>query len=253
MPIQNIHVNVTDVPRSVRFYRDLLGAVPVGEITDSRAVLDLVTATLELVRVPAETSTWSTDDLQRGFRHIGFKVTGLDALVRRLRAAGAVFHLDPLEAEGDVRITFFFDPDGTLLELVERDLRYTEVVDQDLVDAEYALGAPERPRFDHIALTVSDFPATRDHFGPFGFRHHGTILQRQDPRGFRIDYLKGGDTVLEVFTYEVSTAERTPQLSAPGYVAARLAGDPIGDPVIGDGPDGPIHADADGFTYTVGT
>ncbi|HEX2856319.1 MAG TPA: VOC family protein [Propionibacteriaceae bacterium] len=251
MPIENIQINVTDVPRSVAFYRDLLQAVPVGETSTDRAVLDVVTATLELVRVDPGASTWSTDDLQRGFRHIGFKVHGLDVLVERLRAAGTPFHLDPLEAEGDVRITFFFDPDGTLLELVERDLHYTEVVDEQLVEAEYALGTPERPRFDHIALTVGDFPATRDRYGSFGFRHHGTILQPQDPRGFRIDYLKGGDTVLEVFTYQAGTTARTPQPGVPGYVAARLAGGPSVDEVIGHGPDGPIHADADGFTYTV--
>ena len=250
MPIENIQINVTDVPRSVAFYRDLLDAVPVGEASTDRAVLDVVSATLELVRVDPGASTWSTDDQQCGFRHIGFKVHGLDGLVERLRAAGTLFHLDPIEAEGDVRLTFFYDPDGTHLELVERHLHYTEVVDQQLVDAEYALGTPDRPRFDHIALTVRDFPATRDHYGSFGFRHHGTILQ-PDPRGFRIDFLKDGDTVLEVFTFEAGTTARNPQIDVPGYVAARLAGGPTDDEVVGEGRDGAIHTDADGFTYTV--
>ncbi len=252
MPIQNIQLNVADVARSAAFYRDLIGARPVGEATEHRAVLDVVTATIELARAaPGAESTWSADDLQRGFRHIGFKVSGLDALADRLHRAGVPFHLEPLEAEGDVRITFFFDPDGTLLEFVERDLRYTTVVDEELVAAEYALGAPERPRFDHIALTVGDFAATKDHYRSFDFHHHGTILQPHDPRGFRIDYLKGGDTVLEVFTYDAQTTFRTPQLDVPGYVAARLAGTAAGDAVVGDGLDGPVYADADGFTYTV--
>ncbi|GAB3394285.1 hypothetical protein GCM10027568_24640 [Humibacter soli] len=252
MPIENIQLNVADVARSVEFYRDHLGAVPVGDATDERALLDVVTATIELVRTaPGAESTWSSDDLQRGFRHVGFKVDDLDALAGRLRDAGVPFHLDPLEAEGDVRITFFFDPDGTLLELVERDLNYHTVVDDELVAAEYALGTPERPRFDHIALTVGDFEATRDHYLPFGFRHHGTIRQPHDPRGFRIDYLKGGDTVLEVFTYETATTVPTPQTDAPGYVAARLAGAATGDVVVGEGTDGAIYADSDGFAYSV--
>jgi catechol 2,3-dioxygenase-like lactoylglutathione lyase family enzyme len=211
-----------------------------------------VTATIELVRVvPGVESTWLSDDLQRGFRHVGFKVSGLDAIAQRLRDAGVPFHLDPLEANGDVRITFFFDPDGTLLELVERDLKYSTVVDEELVAAEYALGVPERPRFDHIALTVDDIEGTKEHYGKFGFRHHGTIMQADDPRGFRIDYLKGGDTVLEVFTYRVDKTQRTPQTDVTGYVAARLAGQPVGDQAVGHGVDGTIYADTDGFTYTV--
>ena len=252
MPIKNIQLNVADVARSVEFYRDFIGAVPVAEPTADRALLDVVTATIELVRLESgAASTWEADDLQRGFRHIGFKVSGLDAIAERLHASHVPFHLEPLEAEGDVRITFFFDPDGTLLELVERDLRYNTVVDEELVAAEYALGVPERPRFDHVALTAADFEATKEHYGRFDFRHHGTILQPHDPRGFRIDYLKGGDTVLEVFTYEAGKSSRVPQTEAPGYVAAQLVGESIGDAVAGDSADGTVYADADGFTYTV--
>lgn len=252
MPIQNIQLNVADVARSVAFYRDYVGAVPVGPVSSDHAVVDVVTATIELVRVgDAAESTWTTDDLQRGFRHVGFKVSGLDALADRLHHGGVPFHLEPLEAEGDVRITFFFDPDGTLLEFVERDLKYNTVVDEELVSAEYALGVPERPRFDHIAVTVDDFHATKEHYRPFGFEHHGTILQPHDPRGFRIDYLKGGDTVLEVFTYQAKKERRAPQIDAPGYVAARLQGSAVGDASVGEGADGVIYADPDGFTYTV--
>jgi catechol 2,3-dioxygenase-like lactoylglutathione lyase family enzyme len=252
MAIENIQINVADLTHSVAFYRDFLGAVPVGDQTDDRARLDLVTATLELVRVtdPAA-SSWEGDDLQRGFRHIGFKVANLDELAARLKAADVPFHLDPLEAEGGVRITFFYDPDGTLLELVERDLQYNTVVDGALVDAERALGVPERPRFDHVAVTVDDFEATKAHYGSFDFAHHGTILQPHDDRGFEINYLKSGDTVLEIFTYDAQKRAREPQLDAAGYVAARLTGASVGDHQVGAAVDGAVYADVDGFTYTV--
>jgi catechol 2,3-dioxygenase-like lactoylglutathione lyase family enzyme len=252
MAIENIQVNVTNVARSVAFYQDFLHAKLIGEPTDDHAVLDVVTATIELVLVsdPAD-STWEADDLQRGFRHIGFKVAGLDALVEKLKAAEVPFHLDPLEAEGGVRITFFFDPDGTLLELVERDLQYNTVVDDELVEAERALGVPARPRFDHVAVTVADFAATKKHYDQFGFIHHGTILQPHDSRGFEINYLKGGDTVLEIFTYETDKRSREPQLGAPGYLAARLSGSATDDRVVGNSSDGSVYADVDGFTYTL--
>ena len=225
MPIQNVIINSTDVARSVDFYTTFLDAELVGEATAEHAVLDLVTATLELRAVPAADSTWVADDLQRGFRHVGFKVDHVDPRADVLKAAGVPFHLDPLNAEGGVRICFFYDPDGTLLELVEGDLQYAQVLDADGVAAERALGVPDRPRFDHVAVTVGDRAATDAFYRPLGFSFIGTIEQPSDPRGFSIGYLKSGDTVLEVFTYEAGTTGRAPQLDVPGFAYAELAGD----------------------------
>jgi catechol 2,3-dioxygenase-like lactoylglutathione lyase family enzyme len=251
MPIQNILINVADVARSVDFYTRFLALDLVGEATAERATLDAVTATIELVRIPAgPASTWRPDDLQRGFRHVGFKVASVDPLAAALKAADVPFHLDPLNAEGEVRITFFYDPDGTLLELVEGDLQYHSVANEAGVAAERALGVPERPRFDHVAVTVEDLSATEAFYGPFGFANIGHINQPSDPRGFNIDYLKGGDTVLEIFTYKVEKDYRTPQLDAPGFVAARLEGAPSGSEV-GTASDGTtVYVDADGFPFS---
>ena len=197
MAIESILINVTDISRSVDFYRRFLRAEVVGDPTPDNAVLDVVTATIDLRRIDgAQASTWDADDLQKGFRHVGFKVARVDPLADDLKAAGVPFHLDPLNAEGEVRITFFFDPDGTLLELVEGDLQYATIADERGVAAERALGVHERQRFDHVSVTVDDFAATQGFYGPFGFEHIGTINQPNDPLGFRIDYLKGGDTVL---------------------------------------------------------
>lgn len=261
MPISSVVLDVADVARSVDFYVTHLQARPVGEVSPEHAVLDLVTATVELVGVGpgAPASSWVPDDLQRGFRHVGFKVDGLDESAERLRAAGVPFHLDPLEAEGGVRITFFRDPDGTMLELVERDLQYTEVLDAAGVAAERALGTPDRPRLDHVATTVTDLAATTARYGAFGFRPIGRLAQPRDERGFSIHYLRGGDTVLEVFTYEVATSSRIPQLDAPGYVAAVLEptegvidADRVGLRVVGTWRGHEVRADDDGFTAVVG-
>lgn len=257
MPITTIVLNVADVDRSVAFYTGHLGAQVVGEPTAERAVLDVVTATIELVAVggDAPASTWVPDDLQRGFRHVGFKVDAVDPYVERLKAADVPFQLEPIEAEGGVRITFFRDPDGTLLELVQRDLQYTEVYDEELVAAERALGVPDRPRFDHVAVTVEDLDETSARYAPLGFTNIGTIAQPHDERGFDIYYLKSGDTVLEVFTYGVPKTSRTPQLDAPGYVAAVLAGTPAegsGFEEVGSWAGRTVVADKDGLTTVVG-
>jgi catechol 2,3-dioxygenase-like lactoylglutathione lyase family enzyme len=257
MAIDNILINVADVSRATDFYRRFLRADVVGTTTSDRAVLDLVTATIHLVRIDgAQASTWEADDLQKGFRHVGFKVATVDPLAEALKTAGVRFHLDPLDAEGGVRITFFFDPDGTLLEFVEGDLQYHAVADARMVAAERASGVPVRPRFDHLAVTVDDLAATQRFYGPFGFGQMGTIRQPGDPRGFRIDYLKGGDTVLEIFTYDAAKRARAPQLDAPGFVAAGLTGSGAATTVgtvVGAAADRrAVYADADGFPFSVG-
>ena len=71
MTIKSILINVADVSRSVDFYTRFLGAEVVGDTTSDHAVLDVVSATVELKRIDeAQPSTWEADDLQRGFRHI---------------------------------------------------------------------------------------------------------------------------------------------------------------------------------------
>ncbi|RZT17622.1 catechol 2,3-dioxygenase-like lactoylglutathione lyase family enzyme [Kribbella sp. VKM Ac-2569] len=256
MPIKNVVVNCVDVERSVEYYTRFLELELVGEVSPERAVLDAVTATVELRTVGngREQSTWSPDDLQKGFRHLGFKVDRLDERAEALKAGGVEFKLDPLDAEGEVRICFFYDPDGTLLEMIQGDLQYAEIMDADGVARERALGVPSRPRFDHIAVTIEDRDATAAHYHErHGFDFIGTIEQPHDSRGFHIGYLKGGDTVLEVFTYDVPKTSRDPQLDVAGFAYAELEGDPPDLPVA-ISPDGTkVYVDSDGFAYAVGS
>ena len=74
---------------------------------------------------------------------MGFTVARLEPGTGPLHEAGVRFHLEPCDAAGGLRIAFFYDPDGTLLELVERNPEYDEVLDADLVAAERATFARE--------------------------------------------------------------------------------------------------------------
>jgi catechol 2,3-dioxygenase-like lactoylglutathione lyase family enzyme len=255
MPIKKVVVNCSDVQRSVEYYTRFLELQVVGEVTPHRAVLDAVSATIELraAAKPADQSTWISDDLQKGFRHIGFKVDRLDERADVLKAAGVPFHLDPLDAEGEVRICFFYDPDGTLLEMVQGDLQYASVLDPDGVEKERALGVPSRPRFDHIAVTIEDRAKTSDYYKEnYGFSFIGTIEQPHDSRGFSIGYLKSGDTVIEVFTYQREKTFREPQLDVAGFAYADLAGDPPPNLTELSAPDGTtVYVDPDGFLFSV--
>jgi catechol 2,3-dioxygenase-like lactoylglutathione lyase family enzyme len=226
VPIRSVLINVVDLPASIDFYQRYLAGELVGTPDEVGAVLDFETGTMQLRTLRAPTrSTWIADDLQAGFRHLGFKVSDLEERVAALKAAGVRFHLDPIDAEGGVRIAFFFDPDGTLLELVEGPLQYHEVFDREAVAADWALGTPARPRLDHVAETVADLPDTVAEYAGLGWSLMGGIHQPNDARGFEIAYLRSGDTSLEVFTYsraELSTRE--PQSDAPGFFAVDFDG-----------------------------
>jgi len=249
--IQSVFINVTDIARSVDFYTTYLDLEPV-KVTANTAILDGVTATLRLIRVGAgPASTWCPDDLQTGFRHLGFKVSDLDDRVARLHAGGVPFHLEPINAEGGVRITFFFDPDGTLLELVEGALQYQETYDRDAVEKDWRLGTPVRPRFDHIAETVTDLRTTTDYFSQLGYRLMAGIHQPSDPRGFEINFLRDGNSSLEIFSFDrAEKSRREPQFSAPGFAAVEFDGTvPASALPIGEAYGLELFADADGLVH----
>lgn len=252
MAIRSIHINVTDIARSVDFYSRFLGteAISVG---DDAAELDAVTATISLRLVSAAETNWVADDLQKGFRHVGFKVADLDERVEKLHAARVPFQLEPIHAEGDVRITFFYDPDGTLLELVEGPIQYHEVYDQDAVDSDWGLGTPSRPRFDHVAETVADLEVTKQYFGQLGYQLMSGLHQPSDTRGFEINFLRAGDSVLEIFTYErADKSQRQPQTTAPGFLAAEFDGvAPTGAERVDQAHGLDLYVDPDGLVHAV--
>lgn len=256
MAIRSILINVADVRRSVDFYTRFLD-VEVVEQSDEGAVLDAVTATLRLARLTPEgaaPSTFVADDLQTGFRHIGFKVADIDARAAALREAGVPFHLEPLDAEGGVRLTFFYDPDGTMVEMVEGPLQYHEVYDRDAVERDWGLGTPTRPRFDHVGETVADLAVTQDYYSRLGYRRMAGIHQPGDDRGFEITFLRDGDSSLELFTFErAEKHRRTPQLDAPGFLAVELEGGsaPEGAVPVGTAFGTELVADPDGLVHAV--
>ena len=230
-------VGVTDLDRSLDFYRGGLGFRETAPEASPRGVRRRLLESegrhlmLEELLHPAA-SAWVNDDLQLGMRHIGFKVDDIDAWAERVRAAGAVFIREPFDAFGDVRIAFFLDPDGTHLELVQRVVRYTDVWSPVLARAEAAVPAPQRPRFDHVALSVGDLTASlalyRD---ALGFDVIGQLEQRDDPRAFLITYVMAGEAILELFSFGLPLQPNPwhRDAEAPGLLRVGLgAADPAG-------------------------
>lgn len=213
-----IELGVSDLDRSLELYANLLGFPLTQSTMDNAghpvAVLGEGPAVLRLVEVgPAGRPTdWDPDDRQCGIRHFGMKVADIDAWTARLKSAGIPFALDPVDAFGNVRIAFFFDPDGAYLELVQGYVQHNNLWSPDLAAEEPTLDRDWNgsPRFDHIAITTPDLPSSLDLYTNLGFSPIGQLVQPHDPRGFLITNLRATPATLEIFTFTTPTLPRTP-------------------------------------------
>jgi glyoxylase I family protein len=123
------HVGTTsgDMDRSIQFYCGLLGLkLVVRKTVDSGelAFLDAGGGMLEIVAPKGGAGRFrDVPTTEAGMRHLTFAVTDVDAVVRLLEGAGVDIHERPRDAynpEMIRRVAFVRDPDGILVELIER-------------------------------------------------------------------------------------------------------------------------------------
>lgn len=137
--IHHVAMSTVDLERSLAFYRDLLGfklvaraSWPVGRGADavtglkdssgSVAILRLGNAHIELFEFssptpkPADPNRPASD---HGFTHLALDVKNVDAVYKRLKAAGMRFHAPPQPIGGGSRGTYGRDPDGNIIEIIE--------------------------------------------------------------------------------------------------------------------------------------
>jgi catechol 2,3-dioxygenase-like lactoylglutathione lyase family enzyme len=209
--IRHVEIGCRNLARSQEFYTGLLGFTETAR-ESGVSWLDAGPARIKLVEIgEGDLGGWAPDDLQCGMRHVGMKVGDVDAQAARLREAGVEFTAHPKDAHGNVRITFFTDPDGTLLEFVEGAVRHDETYSPELA-AEDVAAHNNRPReagpvFDHIAVTAPDLQEALDFYvRTLGAKVIGKLIRSDDPRGFVITNLRLGDAVLELFTFRRETA-----------------------------------------------
>jgi len=137
--IRHTGIVVSDMNRSLPFYRDLLGMEVWADFTDDSEMLQDVTGvpganvwmvklkaadgvSIELLRylsnpqeVPAPNRACDV-----GCNHVALQVDGLDALYEKLMAAGIRFHAPPtVSADGRAKVTYCRDREDVIVELVE--------------------------------------------------------------------------------------------------------------------------------------
>jgi catechol 2,3-dioxygenase-like lactoylglutathione lyase family enzyme len=132
-------VNVTDLGRAVDFYCDLLGLELAERRTEKGRYIDVLTGLegvtlhwakvgspdgvlIELVEFASKRhvkAAKARDYTTIGCNHLCFTVEGIEAMHRKLTAAGVRCHPIQQDPPGKVRNMVCYDPDGTIIELVE--------------------------------------------------------------------------------------------------------------------------------------
>ncbi len=122
--IHHAAIICSDYARSKRFYTEVLGLRVVAETYRAARdswKLDLALpdgAQIELFSFPGAPPRPSWPEAQ-GLRHLAFVVDNLDAELAALTAAGVEVEPVRVDELTGARYTFFADPDGLPLELVE--------------------------------------------------------------------------------------------------------------------------------------
>lgn len=113
-----------DIRASLAFYRDLLGLTLSEELAVSngtmyrlrfgRTDLKLIDPSMSPPPSPAGVNS------QLGYRAVAFCITNLSEVCAALRSRGVAFVVEEKEARPGVRIAMVKDPDGNIVEFVER-------------------------------------------------------------------------------------------------------------------------------------
>ena len=117
--IDYIMVNVSDMPRSVAFYRDTIG-FPLKFESPGWTEFNTGASTLALHLAEVATGGGVQKGPCAGSCSIGFSVTNLEATVADLQKRGARFVIPPTvqEAEG-IKLAVCIDPDGLAVSFAE--------------------------------------------------------------------------------------------------------------------------------------
>lgn len=139
--VRHIGISVTNMERSLKFYRDLLGLKIERSMSESGQYIDnmlsMKNVKVNTVKLSAQdkgpilvellefkshpkTSEGKYEISKIGASHVAFTVDDLDEIYSKLTETGVKFNAPPqYSPDGYAKVTFCYDPDGTPVELVQ--------------------------------------------------------------------------------------------------------------------------------------
>jgi lactoylglutathione lyase len=112
--IGQLHVTVSDIGRSVAFYRDVLGLALRSRAGEDWAEFDVAGTTVALH------GTREGHAPPQGGATVVFEVDDLEGEMNALRGKNVTFDGEVAEVPGYGRFVSFRDPDGNILQIFER-------------------------------------------------------------------------------------------------------------------------------------
>lgn len=121
-------IRTSNIERSIDFYTRLLGLKLLGrrEIKQNNAEIAFMQdaegkgCTLELTFYRNQNNFSQPKYEERLFDHLGFEVKNMNDTLTTLRKENVAITDEPFELATGTTIAFVEDPDGTLIELIER-------------------------------------------------------------------------------------------------------------------------------------
>ncbi len=121
----HIHFKCSDHDKTVAFFKDHFGAKEVNRFeVNGMAIVTLDIGGLWYnfsPRRPGETVDPRTEPARYGVYHIALRTANLEAEAARLKAGGVKFTQEVGQANPKTKFAFIEGPDGTSIELLQRD------------------------------------------------------------------------------------------------------------------------------------
>ena len=117
----HIHLRTPDPEKTAVFYETMFGAEVIRQMQQGKPRVDVKlggTMIFLLPTAPGEAAE-APKAPNFGIDHFGLGVTGIDAVVKDLKAKGAHFTVEPYDIRPGTRIAFLRAPENVLIELVD--------------------------------------------------------------------------------------------------------------------------------------
>ena len=119
----HIHLRSPDPEATARYYEDMFGAEVVRSMQQGQPRIDVkLGGAIFFITPVAPDSGVNPPPVTpyQGLDHVGFAVSGIDAIAAELKAKGAEFTMELKQARPGVRICFVRGPEGVSIEVLER-------------------------------------------------------------------------------------------------------------------------------------